>query len=256
MKNPIVHIALAVIIVLAVGATIFALLPKAHPESTASTTKTTNTTETPQTSPTPSTQTSRIYETSELAVTIPAGWTATEATQNGIANPSAVNITKGSWILYMNVNASQASGVSGGRFAEIGMGAPSVDAVVLDEPNECGTAKSTPAFGAFSRVDLSVSAADAQQWCSVPTNGKTVWFFSYLTKTGIGGYFNDYVADQNPALVVTMAYEIDDVKGMNDLPPDATNSGVNNLPEMGSADLNTALKAMTDIASTLTIKNH
>lgn len=252
MNNPIVKIALGTIIVIAVGAAIFVSLPETATPTPAETPNVTQ-------SATPSattTQPSHIYETSELAVTIPAGWTATEATQNGIANPSAVNITKGSWILYINVNASQASGVTGGRFAEIGMGAPSVDAVVLDEPNECGTATLTPAFGAFSRVDLSVSAINARDWCSVPKNGKSVWFFSYLTKTGIGGYFNDYVADQNPALVVTMAYEIDDVKGMNDLPPDATNSGVNNLPEMGSADLNAALKAMTDIASTLTVKNH
>lgn len=242
MNNPIVKIALGTTIVIAVGAAIFVSLPETATPTPAETPNITQ----PAAPPATTTQPSHIYETSELAVTIPAGWTATEVTQNGITNPSAVNITKGGWILYMNVNASQASGVSGGRFAEIGMGAPSVDAVVLEQPNECGTAKLTPAFGAFSRVDLSVSAADARQWCSVPTNGKTVWFFSYLTKTGIGGYFNDYVADQNPALVVTMAYEIDDAKKM----------AVNNLPEMGNADLTAALKAMTNIASTLTIKNH
>ncbi len=243
MNNPIVKIAAGAIVVIAVGLLLFLFLPKAATETPTATPKTSQSSSTS----TPITQTSSIYETSELALTVPKDWTATEATQDGTANPSAVNITKGEWILFINVDANQASGVTGGRFAEIGIGAPSVDAVVLEQPSECGKAKSTPTFGAFSRVDLSVSAADAQQWCSVPTNGKTVWFFSYLTKTGVGGYFNDYVTDQNPALVVTMAYQTSVISDSHT---------VNDLPEMGSADLSAALKTMTDIASTLTIKNH
>ncbi len=192
--------------------------------------------------------TSTTYETANLKVTIPAGWTAKEAslpvyegtsnTPTYVPTPSAVNITKGNYILYVNTQATQASGVEGGRFAEVGMGAPSVDAVVTEEPNECGTTTKTAAFDIYSRVDYYMSAAEKTDWCVAPTNGKTVWFFSYLTSPG-NGFFNDYVAGTNPGLVVTMAY---------------AGTTVNALPEKGSAELTAALKEMTDIASTLEVK--
>ncbi len=175
-----------------------------------------------------------VYDTADLTLTVPAGWTAKQA-----ATTAGVNVTNGKWILYINVNASQASGVEGGRFAEIAMGAPSADAVVTDWPGECGTRETTPAHDSFSRVDNFVGPDDARAGCSVPTNGKTVWFFSYLTSPG-NGYFNDYVPGQNPALVVTMAYD---------------GKVVNDFPVKGSAELTKALAAMTDIASTLKIKN-
>lgn len=174
-----------------------------------------------------------------MTVNIPAGWTATEATKDGAANPDAVNITSGKWILYINTNASQASGVEGGRFAEIAMGAPSADAVVTEQPSTCGAAPTlVPAYGDFKRADLFVSAADKTEWCATPTNGKTVWFFSYITKAD-GGYFNYYTPGTGVGLVITMSYDT---------------SVVNDLPEMGSADLTAALKQMTDIASTLVVK--
>ncbi len=200
----------------------------------------TNTTTTPTTK-------ASVYSNSLLSVNIPAGWTATEAPSDvnsksdGTEPPSGakVNITKGKWILYINVDASQASGVEGGRFAEIGMGAPSVDAVVQDEPNECGKTTKTAAFVDYSRVDYTMNASDKTEWCVAPTNGKTVWFFSYLTSPG-NGFFNDYVLGQNPGLVVTMAYN---------------GTVVNDFPIAGSAELTAALKEMTDIASTLKVKN-
>lgn len=189
-----------------------------------------------------------IYETANLKVTIPDGWTAKEAalpvyvgtstTPTYTPNPAAVNITNGKWILYINTNASQASGTPGGRFAEIGMGAPSVDAVVTFEPGECGKTTSTSAFDQYVRVDYSMSAAEKNEWCVAPTNGKTIWFFSYLTSLG-NGFFNDYVLGSNPGLVVTMAYD---------------SKVVNDFPVVGSPDLTAALQSMTNIASSLVIK--
>ena len=177
---------------------------------------------------------SRVYENTYMQVTLPSTWTASQAPQN----PAAVNIMNGKYILYINTQASQASGVPGGRFAEIGMGAPSVDAVVTVEPGDCGSTVSNPAYQDFTRVDYYVRVQDKQNGCTVPTNGQTVWFFSYLTSPG-NGFFNDYTLGQNPALVVTMSYN---------------SSDVNAFPIKGDDDLNTALAAMTQIASTLIIK--
>lgn len=198
--------------------------------------------------------TGTVYENEKLSITIPTGWTASEVITNVDSksdgattelNPAAVNITNGKWILYVNVDASQASGVEGGRFAEIGMGAPSVDAVVLVEPGECGKQTKTAAFDNYTRVDLTISAADGREACAAPTDGLTHWFFSYLTSPG-NGYFNDYVPGQNPGLVVTMAYDTRLLQ---------TTDVVNALPVAKSPTLMAALKEMTDIASTLKIKN-
>jgi len=190
---------------------------------------------------------SSVYETQYLKITVPKGWTAKQASQtiydnnNPVTkpNPAAVNITKGNYILYINTQAGQASGVEGGRFGEISSGAPSADAVVTEQPSPpCGTSEAVPAFLDFKRVDLYVSAKDKQGFCSVPTNGATVWYFSYLT-TKQGGYFNYYKPGETPALVVTMAYN---------------SKVVNNLPTKGSSELKTALDDMTKIVQSLQVK--
>src|SRR6185436_13015681 len=104
--------------------------------------------------PTPATQGS-VYENSSMKITVVDGWSAKAVT----SNQAAVNITKGKYILYIRTNASQASGVEGGRFAEIGMGAPSVDAVVTMQPSEpCGYKETTEAFDIYKRVDIFVDA--------------------------------------------------------------------------------------------------
>ncbi len=54
-------------------------------------------------------------------------------------DPSAVNITKGNYILYINTRAKQTSGIIGGRLGEILIGAPSFGAVIKDysSANSC-----------------------------------------------------------------------------------------------------------------------
>jgi len=183
----------------------------------------------------PPTPQGSVYENNFLKINVVNGWTAKAVT----SNQAAVNITKGNYILYVRTNASQASGVEGGRFAEIGMGAPSVDAVVTVQPSEpCGYKQSTEAFENYKRVDLTVDAKVNVSVCKVPTNGKTVWYFSYLTDN-TGGYFI-YNWNGKPAkLVVTMSYNSKDI---------------NSFPEKGSAELTTALNDMASMVTSLEIK--
>ena len=271
MNRPLA-IGLGAVIVLAVGAAVMISFPQTsssphYPEGKADhPTNATVPTPTPA-APTPATpvlpdvptylQTKEhVYENDKLSVTIPAGWTAVEGTTDVYVgssttptvtpNPAIVEITNGPWVMHIDVAAEQASGIQGGRFAEIGMGVPSVDAVVLDEPGECGRDATVPAYDDFSRVDLMITPADASTGCATPTDGKDHWFFSYITKTNEGGYFNDYVKGQNPGLVITMGHTTKQITDKNI---------VNGLPEAQSPVLEAALKQMTDIASTLVIKN-
>ncbi len=178
-----------------------------------------------------------VYENQYMKLVLLPGWTATRPRRI----PAAVNITKGNYILYINTQTSQASGVEGGRFAEIAMGAPSVDAVVTVQPSpQCGTAESTPVSAPYTRSDLYVSKANSksQDWCNTPSSGATVWYFSYVTNNA-GGYFNDYVPGQNRALVVTMAYR---------------SKNVDSLPLKGSTELTSVLSEMTSMVNSLKIK--
>lgn len=180
---------------------------------------------------------STVYENEYMKVVLLPGWAAKSPRRH----PGAVNMVKGNYVLYINTQASQASGVEGGRFAEIAMGAPSADAVVSEYPSPpCGNAESKPARDPHTRVDLYISKADAtsQTWCNAPSSGATVWYFSYITDAA-GGYFNFYVPGQNRALVVTMAYSSKDV---------------NSLPVKGSAELDSMLSEMTAIVNSLKVK--
>jgi len=178
-----------------------------------------------------------VYENQFMKLVLQPGWRATKPRRI----PAAVNITKGNYILYINTQASQASGVEGGRFAEIAMGAPSVDAVVTVQPSPpCGTQESRPVLAPYTRNDLYVSKADSksQDWCNAPSSGATVWYFSYITDAA-GGYFNYYVPGQGRALVVTMAYR---------------SKNVDSLPLKGSTELTSALSEMTSMVNSLKIK--
>jgi len=196
----------------------------------------------------------QVYETNYLKVMIPTGWTATIAKEmveeivdengNSISvqpNPAAVNITKDNYILYINTQAQQASGVEGGRFSEIAQGAPSADAVIKIHPTSpCGSSEKGSAFDQYQRVDLYVSSQEKNiETCNIPTGQKTVWYFSYITGNSKGGYFNYYTDASGKGLVITMAYDSDNV---------------NQLPIKDSAVLTQMLETMTDIAATLEIK--
>jgi len=198
----------------------------------------------------------QIYENQYMKIVIPAGWTTTQATKTVYAgkcitkdncvtipktepNPAAVNITKGNYILYINTQSRQTSGVQGGRFSEIAMGAPSADAVIKTHPaSPCGFSETYSAFDKYSRIDLYVNSQKAGLNCNTPSNGQTVWYFSYLTDNK-GGFFNYYKDNESPGLVITVAYNSDDV---------------NKLPRKGSVMLETMLNEITNMLKTLEIK--
>lgn len=182
------------------------------------------------------TSTSQVYDNSYMKVTIPAGWTVTAVSKN----PAAVNITKDNYILYINTQASQASGVTGGRFAEIATGAPSADAVMLEQPSPpCGTSETSVATTNHPRVDLYINASDKKSYCAVPSTGKTVWYFSYIANKIPSGYFNYYRDGQAAAYVITMAYN---------------SKNINSFPQKDSPTLKTTLSEMTAIIQSLQIK--
>jgi hypothetical protein len=209
--------------------------------------------------------TAAIYENEYMKVTLLPGWVAQQAkrityNQNCVSfkdctttpkvepNPAAVNITKGDYILYINTQASQASGIEGGRFYEIAGGAPSVEAVVQDPGAgvTCFTSEETASISSeFLRKDLYESSAghsDHGKYCNLPQMG-TAWFFSYVT-TEKGGYFNYYNPQRTQeggptSLVITMAYNSKDV---------------NALPLKGSPALNSMLTEMTSIIKLLEVK--
>ncbi len=203
----------------------------------------------------------QVFENEYMKVTVPAGWKLDELTQTlqdqqydkttgattKVGEPvptktGAVNITKDNYILYIHPQAGQASGVTGGRFAEIAMGAPSADAVVTEQPSPpCGQ---TVGGGSISisgvnltRKDLYVSKVDKKDYCAVPTTG-TAWYFSYVTDPK-GGYINYFKADELPGYVITMAYNT---------------TSVDALPLKGTPELTAALADMTGIVKTLELK--
>jgi hypothetical protein len=190
----------------------------------------------PTPTPNPTSVQNQTYDNAYMKLSVQPGWTATQVN----SNPGAVNIVKDKYILYINVQASQASGVTGGRFAEIAMGAPSADAVVTVQPSPpCGISETNGIAQSRSRVDLYVNnSQNKQSYCKTPTNGKTVWYFSYVSDKS-GGYFNYLNQEQTKSYVVTMSYNSKDI---------------NSFPEKNSSTLKSMLDEMTAMVDSLEIK--
>lgn len=174
---------------------------------------------------------STVYKNNYFKLTVLPGWIVKETNRG-----TAVNITKGNYILYINSQKLQASGVQGGRFAEIAMGAPSADAVIKVQPSsECGSAVKNQVKSGVSQVDLFVGPTDKTEWCNIPRDN-TRWYFSYIT-TQNGGYINYYNETKSSlGWVITMAYDTTDP---------------NSLPVKGSLALNKAMSEMTSMVASL-----
>ncbi len=167
-----------------------------------------------------------------MTIDIPKDWTYSEAAD-------AINIEKSGYILYINPNFNQASGVNGARFSEISEGSPSADLVMLVQPNDpCGTKASKSIFLDYVRTDLYISKNNGSEACGAPTDNSTRWYFSYVT-TGTG-YVNYYdTSSPSTSYVITMSYQTDSI---NMLP----NQDENNLEDM--------LNQMSDILKTLVLR--
>ena len=201
-----------------------------------------------------------VYEDQYMKVMIPVDWAATQSIQTVYythcasfksdctetpeveLKPGAIDIKKGNYILHIDSQAGQASGIEGGRFGEITNNAPSVKAVMSDPSvgGYCGTAETEPAMINNLRNDLFVGPKDNKNYlgCIAPANGGTVWYFSYI---GSNSYFNYYKnqTENVQGYIITMSYNSDDV---------------NSLPIKGSASQTAALSEMTSIANTLELK--
>lgn len=207
-----------------------------------------------------------VYENQYLKVAIPAGWTATQATQTVYygscagyktdctdtpkveSKAGAVDITKGNYTLHIDAQASQASGIQGGRLSEITPSGSSVDAVLIDPgQGPCGFSENHPATTGHERVDMYVDEASVRDrpQC-VSSKGLTSWYFSYITTDAEKGYFNYYHGKDIPAdysymgYVITMSYNSKDV---------------NKLPIKGSTELKSMLSEMTNILRTFESKH-
>lgn len=192
-------------------------------------------TPTPSATATP-TDTQRVYENEFIRLSLLPGWEAQTATSS--QHPGAVNIRKGKYILYINPQAQQASGVEGGRFSEIAMGAPSIAAVITEHPvPPCAEPVDGGVYGKWQRKDLYVDANTTAAWCRRPFAGKSAWYFSYLT-TDVGGYFNYYEVGEPLALVMTVAYD---------------SASLSELPEWGSAELAQALDEVGRMVETMSV---
>lgn len=200
----------------------------------------------------PTTSQGDVYENEYFKVSLPLGWTTTPAYDNWSVdgkiekrvNPAAINIVNGNYILYINVLAGHASGVQGGRFSEVSMGAPSADAVMIEPPAPpCGTQDSSDLSidqVLHSRFDLYISNQDDNAWCAKPISNASRWYFSYVIRSDLGGYFNYYdKPGQNLSYVITMAYNSRDI---------------NSLPVKDSPALVAMLSEMSNIVKSLDIK--
>ena len=168
-----------------------------------------------------------------MSLTVPATWSVNEL------NTGAVNISKEGYILYINPDISQASGVEGGRFSEIAQGSPSADLVIKNWPDDpCGTAEKSSINTKLKRTDYFVNKNNVgvSSNCNAPANG-SAWYFSYVT-TPDAGYFaskKEFTGSSAynglDQFVITMSYKTSDV---NNLPKEDSEARENALDEMSA----------------------
>ncbi len=149
-----------------------------------------------------------------LKVIIPKTWSYQ------VVNEQSLNITKDNYVLYINPNTMQASGVIGGRFSEIAQGASGPDLVMKMHPSEsCGNSEGSDLTDKLKIVNYYISANDNNSWCNIPTGENTLWYFSYVTTKKDGYFGNPAVfglsADTLRQFVITITYQ---AAALDDLP--------------------------------------
>jgi len=201
----------------------------------------------------------KTFEDQYLKIDLQTGWTAKAI----LRSPGAVSITKDKYVLYIATQTAQASGVEGGRFSEISMGAKSADAVLIEPPTPpCGDGKETKINQKILRNDLFVSSKEKQKYCRTPTNGKSVWYFSYVHNATMGGYFNYYRIQKNTSLLLTDLKEIksEDFGATGEetgwvITMACNSKDINSFPQEGSKGLKSALAEMASMVKSLRIKH-
>lgn len=128
----------------------------------------------------------QVYKDDKISVQVPASWQVSILRWANTPRMGA-ELRKGNYILRLCTGCGQASGVVGGRFAEIaGLVQPWARA---DEPSPpCGTEQRTPVTGKMERVDFwfrrdpDHEVSDANRFCQQPETTDTVWYGSYFAE--------------------------------------------------------------------------
>lgn len=145
----------------------------------------------------------REYKDEKIRVQVPASWQVSILRWANTSRMGA-ELRKGKYILRLCTGCGQASGMVGGRFAEIALlvqpWAPT------EEPTgPCGTEQRTKVTANIERVDLwfrrdpDHEVSDANRFCLQPETTDTVWYGSYFAEECLrvgkhadaecGGYF-------------------------------------------------------------------
>jgi hypothetical protein len=176
-----------------------------------------------------------------LEIMIPknSGWSYQES------GKGVLDIRKDGYVLHIDPNAAQASGVEGGRFAEIAQGT-AADLVQKMQPSEpCGSLERVNLSDKLDITSYYIGPNDASEnLCNAPQDSSTHWYFSFAA-TPHSGYFGDlsfFGVNGEPGVrqfVVTMTYAA---------------SEIDKLPLKDSPQRLSIMKEVKDMLKTLNFK--
>jgi IPT/TIG domain len=161
-------------------------------------------------------------------MTILPGWTV------GPSLDQKLNLVRGKYLLTINPIFTHASGIQGGRFIEIAVGMPSLDAATRNADPGSGAECAQWPFGvlkiteSISLANLYTDSSKAGDVCVFPSSGKPVWFGSFFSAGATG---SDYT--------ITLSYDTTDV---------------NSLPKKGSPELKRVFTEVAVMLRTLELK--
>lgn len=126
------------------------------------------------------------YKDDKIGVQAPGSWQISILRWEN-TSPMGAELRKGNYTLRLCTGCGQASGVVGGRFAEIALLVQPW--ARIEEPSgPCGTEQRTPVTGALERVDFwfrrnpNQEADDENRFCRQPKTTDTLWYGSYFAE--------------------------------------------------------------------------
>lgn len=179
---------------------------------------------------TQTTKPNSTFSNNKMSVTLPQGWSSQE-----LANGS-VNLLNGDFILFINPNFLQTSGVKGARFDEITQGSPSADLVHVFHPAvECTTPIQTTTQK-YKRYDVYTNPNVDSNLCRKTASGETRWYFSYYVKESP---YVTYKSSSDYSYVITVSIRV---------------SQISDLPKKDDAILKERLAEIDTIVDSIVIK--
>ncbi len=169
------------------------------------------------------------FDNQFLTMTILPGWTV------GPSADQKLKLVKGKYLLTIDPIFTHASGVEGGRFSEIAVGMPSLDAVTgnVDQPASGGECALYPsqALKVTKTIALGNLYTDGSKMgngCVLPTSSPPAWFGSFFSGEGPESEYT-----------ITLSYNTADV---------------NSLPKRGSQELGQVFAEAVSMLKTLHLK--